>query len=45
MKNVIKVGDKSYARSLQFGNRKLRVVAKNRKTYSRKVKHKTSSQN
>jgi hypothetical protein len=40
MKNTIKVGDKSYEKSLRFGNRKLQVVAKSRKVYTRKPKHK-----
>lgn len=35
-KRIIKVGDKSYERVIQFGNRKKKTVFKNRKAYDRK---------
>jgi hypothetical protein len=39
MKNFIKVGDKTYAKTLRFGNQKAKDVFKNKNKYSRKSKH------
>ena len=38
---TIKVDGRSYAKTLQFGNRNTRIMYKSLKTYNRKVKHKT----
>ena len=38
-KHIIKVGEKSYGKSLHFGNRESKVVFKSRVKYSRKNKH------
>jgi hypothetical protein len=35
-KRLIKVGDKTYERMIQFGNRKKKTVFKNRRAYDRK---------
>ena len=35
-KRIIKVGDRSYERVIQFGNRKKKTVFKNRRAYDRK---------
>ncbi len=35
-KRIIRVGDKTYERNIQFGNRKKKIVFKNRKAYDRK---------
>jgi hypothetical protein len=35
-KRLIKVGNKTYERTIQFGNRKKKMVFKNRRAYDRK---------
>jgi hypothetical protein len=35
-KRLIKVGNKTYERMIQFGNRKKKTVFKNRRAYDRK---------
>ena len=39
-KNLIKVGNKVFARTLTFGNRNAKVVFKNKKKYDRKKQNK-----
>lgn len=40
-KRIIRVGDKSYERTIQFGNRKKKTVFKNRLAYDRKKHNKS----
>ena len=42
-KRLIKVGDKTYERNIQFGNRKKKIVFKNRKAYDRKKLNKLNN--
>jgi len=39
MNRTIRVDGKLYQKSIQFGNRKLQNVSRNRKQYTRKSKH------
>ncbi len=39
-KRIIRVGDKSYERVIQFGNRKKKTIFKNRRAYDRKHSNK-----
>jgi hypothetical protein len=42
-KRLIRVGDKTYERNIQFGNRKKKIVFKNHKAYDRKKLKKLNS--
>ncbi len=42
-KRIIRVGDKTYERNIQFGNRKKKIVFKNRKAYDRKKLNKLNN--